>query len=405
MSFWTHWVAYNALSDHAEKAEIDLEHIQADEPPLKIKPAWTGTRPFLVERKVLEGEDEMICSFSLVPEDGKALAPFLPGQFLTFELEMPGHSATGKAIVRCYSLSDAPNPDRYRISVKRSLAPPGTAFPIGLASNFFHDQVQVGSRLLVRAPAGYFFLDQGRTPVVLIAGGIGITPLLSMLNWSLSQQTGREICLFYGVRNEREVMMKSHLIALAETYPNFRLCFCFSDALIEGAVEAVGAGYQHRGRIDVDLLRVRLPLKPYHYYICGPSAMLESLVPALEAWGVPQGRIHFEAFGPASVRRNKSIVLTSEVSRNEMIESAITVNFTKSGKQLQWQPNAANLLDFAEANGVEVQSGCRAGSCGSCQVTIIAGEVAYIQTPDFDPEVGTCLLCVCRPKNAVSLEA
>jgi ferredoxin len=145
---------------------------------------------------------------------------------------------------------------------------------------------------------------------------------------------------------------------------------------------------------------MQLPLKPYQFYICGPNPMMESLVPALEDWGVPDARIHFEAFGPASVKRRSAVAapLAGE-------SSGLTVSFARTGKTLNWQPSAGSLLEFAEANGVAVDSGCRAGGCGSCQTTIRSGEVAYSQAPDFDPEPGSCLLCVCTPKSNVTLEA
>jgi ferredoxin len=127
--------------------------------------------------------------------------------------------------------------------------------------------------------------------------------------------------------------------------------------------------------------------------------MMESLVPALEAWGVPKERIHFEAFGPASIKRSTKppAVPAPETTR--------TVTFARSGRQLQWQASDGSLLELAEANGVKVNSGCRAGGCGACQTTIRSGEVAYRHAPDFDPEPGTCLLCVCIPKSDVTLEA
>ena len=80
------------------------------------------------------------------------------------------------------------------------------------------------------------------------------------------------------------------------------------------------------------------------------------------------------------------------------------MTFAKSGKQLPWQPASGSLLEFAEANGITVESGCRAGGCGSCQTTIRAGEVSYRQEPEFDPEPGNCLLCVSIPKTSVTLE-
>jgi ferredoxin len=132
--------------------------------------------------------------------------------------------------------------------------------------------------------------------------------------------------------------------------------------------------------------------------------MLQSLVPALEDWGVPDGRIHFEAFGPASIPRKNSASAIRATSQREDKGDAVLVTFAKSGKRETWEPSMGSLLNFAEDHGIVVSSGCRAGGCGSCQTSISAGEVAYLQSPDFDPEPGSCLLCVCTPKTAVSLE-
>jgi ferredoxin len=132
---------------------------------------------------------------------------------------------------------------------------------------------------------------------------------------------------------------------------------------------------------------------------------MESLVPALNEWGVPDPRIHFEAFGPASITRRQTATAIVGKPRATATDSDIVVTFAKSDKKLRWQPAAGSLLEFAEANGITVNSGCRAGGCGSCQTTIRAGELAYRQTPDYDPEPGTCLLCVCTPKTSVALEA
>ena len=124
--------------------------------------------------------------------------------------------------------------------------------------------------------------------------------------------------------------------------------------------------YQHHGRVDVGLLRAQLPLKPYHFYICGPTPMMASLVSALEDWGVPDARIHFEAFGPASIKRRSAAAVAPPAATTG---ADIVVTFAQSGKQLAWQPSAGSLLEFAEANGISVNSGCRAGGCGTCQAT------------------------------------
>jgi ferredoxin-NADP reductase len=395
IEFWRHWLEYQTLRTGVTTPEIAVAPTVAD-PPSK-SPAWAGYRSFRVDRKVIEDDNQSVCSFYLVPEDQQPLPHFLPGQFLTFRLDQVATAGNSTELIRCYSLSDAPRPDYYRVSIKRVPAPTGSTLPAGRSSNHFHDHVAAGDVLQVRAPSGHFHIDRSDAPVVLIGGGIGITPMLSMLNWVLVEQPGREVWLFYGVRNSREVVMGLHLETLANAHPNFHLRMCFSDPLPD---DQVGRNYQHRGRFDVALLRLELALKPYHYYICGPTPMMESLVTALEGWGVPEARIHFEAFGPASIKRRQASLPVTDQSE----ASDIVVTFAKSGKQIAWQPAAGSLLEFAESHGISVNSGCRAGGCGSCQTTIKAGEVAYHQAPEFDPEPGSCLLCVCSPKTSLSLE-
>lgn len=397
IGFWRHWQGYQALRSHADEVNLPATNdIPAVAEKAAAAAAWLGYRPFRVERKHVEDAAQSVCSFYLVPEDGQPLPSFLPGQFLTFRLDLPTAGGS-EQIIRCYSLSDAPRPDHYRVSIKRVPPPPGSALPPGRSSSFFHDRIDVGSRLQVRAPGGHFHIDRGAAPVVLIGGGIGITPMLSMLNWCLAEQPGREVWLYYGVRNSRELVMKAHLDALAAAHPNFHLQVCCSAPLAD---DVAGRDYQQRGRVDVELLRMKLPLKPYHFYICGPTPMMASLVAALEDWGVPDSRIHFEAFGPASIKRKPAAAAESPAPQGD-----IDIIFAKSGKQLAWQPGTGSLLEFAEANGIAVDSGCRAGGCGTCQTTIRAGEVAYTQPPDYDPEPGTCLLCVSTPKTSVTLEA
>ncbi|MBS1191290.1 MAG: oxidoreductase FAD/NAD(P)-binding domain protein [Rhodocyclaceae bacterium] len=400
ITFWRHRQDYAALKERAS----DGTPMPASQTPA-ARPSgvesWTGFRPFKVAQKVIEDGAQSVCSFYLEPEDGKPLPAFLPGQFLTFRLDMPAGGGATEQIVRCYSLSDAPSRKAYRVSIKRVPAPTGTEHPPGRSSNFFHDDIQVGGTLQVRAPSGHFHIDRSDTPVVLVGGGIGITPMMSMLNWCAAEQPGREVWLFYGVRNGREVVMKPHLDKLAAAHPNVHLRLCFSNPLPE---DRPGRDYQHEGRVDLSLFRMELPLKPYHFYICGPAPMMETLVPALEDWGVPDSHLHFEAFGPASIKRRNAAAPTA-VAAAEASAGGVVVTFAKSGKQVPWQSGAGTLLELAEANGIPVNSGCRAGGCGSCQTTINAGEVAYRQAPDYDPEPGSCLLCVCTPKTSVTLEA
>jgi len=153
---------------------------------------WNGTRKFLVSKKVLEAKDQ--CSFYFSPHDGRKLPPFEPGQFLTFRLDIPGQK---KQTIRCYSLSDSPKSDYYRCTIKRVPPPRDSDHEPGLSSNYFHDFVEEGKILDVRAPGGHFYLDTKRqTPVVLIGGGIGLTPVLSMVNHIIDTGSKRETWFF-----------------------------------------------------------------------------------------------------------------------------------------------------------------------------------------------------------------
>ena len=366
-------------------------------------PAWDGFRDFVVRRREVEDRAGSVCSFYLVPADGQALPPFEPGQFLTFRLRIPDPaSGAERDVVRCYSLSDRSRPDCFRVTVKR-LPPPAErpTAPPGLSSSFFHDHVQVGARLSVRAPAGHFHLVRGdATPVVLVAGGIGLTPLLSMINSLLDDGDSRQIWLFYGLRNGAEHVMKSHLEALAEAHANFHLHVCYSRP---GDEDVEGVDYRHRGHADIRRLRLSLGRARYRFYVCGPRAMMESLVPALQEWGVPAGDIHYEAFGPASL--TKHAPAEAGGAANQAAAAAFTVTFAKSGRQLRWNPAAGSLLEFAEDSGVDVVSGCRAGSCGTCQTGLEAGAVIYSQDPDAEIAPGHCLLCISTPAGDLTLDA
>ncbi|MBN8455023.1 2Fe-2S iron-sulfur cluster-binding protein [Accumulibacter sp.] len=399
ISFWQHWQSYRRLKQGHTETEVPLPVVNPSNQEIS---GWAGFRAFKVSRRVNEDAAGQICSFYLEPEDRHPLPTFRPGQFLTFRFDVPRADGNGiEQITRCYSLSDTPGADHYRISVKRVPSPPGSSHPPGRSSNFLHDHVPVGTVLQVRAPAGHFYLEPGNSPVVLIAGGIGITPMLSMLIWCQAHQPEREVWFYYGVRNSKEAAFAAHLKAIAAANPNVHLRMCFSDPLPQ---DQPGQDFHYHGRVGVELFRMELPLKPYHYYICGPTPMMATLVTALDDWGVPDAHIHFEAFGPASIKRRKPETVVT-ASTAPAAQGDITVTFAKSGKQAQWSPQSASLLEFAEAQGIAIDSGCRAGGCGTCQTSIRAGEVAYRQSPDYDPEPGTCLMCVCTPKTHVTLEA
>src|SRR4029078_6352445 len=159
--------------------------------------------------------------------------------------------------------------------------------------------------------------------------------------------------------------------------------------------------YQHEGRVGIELLKELLPANNFEYYLCGNGAFMKSITDGLEAWGVPEKDGYFEALGPATAKKKTAAPTPSET----VFLPKLQVTFGRSGKTVRWEPSAGNLLDFARAQGVRIDSGCCAGSCVSCLVAIKSGEVDYLKKPDAEPENGTCLTCICRPKGDLTLDA
>src|SRR5687767_5852453 len=179
-----------------QRATMERLQLQLQEVRLRCEEAkqaqlqWNGYRKFEVARKVVECDE--VCAIYLKPHDGKSLAQFKPGQYLTFQLAVPGRD---KPLVRCYSLSDSPHrADYYRVTIKKERAPADRPdLPCGAGSSYFTDVVKEGDILDVKAPSGHFYLDMAKShPVVLIAGGVGITPMLSMAQALAASGSKRE---------------------------------------------------------------------------------------------------------------------------------------------------------------------------------------------------------------------
>ena len=358
---------------------------------------WNGFRRFQIISKVKEVKD--VISFYLAPVDGRPLPPFLPGQHLTFRLNIPGQP---KPVIRCYSLSDSPNhSDYYRITIKRQSPPPNTPdSPPGLSSSFFHDCLTERDVVDAKAPSGHYHLDMSKnSPVVLIGAGVGITPVLSMLNAiteknSAGELSNRETWFFLGCHNRLDHVMKEHLEKIAKAHKNVSLHVCYSNP--RGS-DIIGRDYQHSGRITMELLKRVLPSKSFEFYFCGPPKMLEDLHEGLGKWDIPEDKIHFEAFNSVAINKLARAESTET-------ESSLKITFTQSQKTLQWNPSAGSLLAFAEENGIMLDSGCRSGNCGSCLTTIERGVVNYLVEPGEKPDARSCLTCISVPKTDLTLD-
>jgi ferredoxin-NADP reductase len=374
-----------ARADFCRRVEVAAQAARATH----AIPDWNGWRQFRVAAIVDEAQD--VKSFYFTPIDGQPLAPFAPGQYLTFRL---GSDVERGSVVRCYSLSDRPRQDYFRVTIKRITAPSDSrSVSPGRGSNFFHRSVNVGDMLDVRAPAGMFFLDPlANEPVVLLGAGIGVTPLMSMLEAILHVDRSREVQALFGFHSGADHPFKARLASLAKENPNLRLHVSYSAPRDE---DVLYRDYNHYGRITVERLKQVLLSNNYRYYVCGPGALMESLVPALWNWGVPESHVHFEAFGPASV---KSVA----ASRNAV---KCDVRFTRSNRTAVWDGSFASLLEFGEAAGVTMPSGCRAGSCGECMMAIRDGSIAAIKKPGIPVPTGHCLTCISVPTETLVLDA
>jgi uncharacterized protein len=348
----------------------------------KAIPDWNGWRAFRISAIVDESQD--VKSFYFTPVDGRPLSPFAPGQYLTFRLPVPGSDGP---LVRCYSLSDRPRQDYYRSTIKR----------VGRASSFFHDCVHVGDVLEVRAPAGTFFIDpHDDAPLVLIGAGIGVTPLVSMMESIVHAGQAREVHVLFGFRNRREHPFQERVATLVRENPQLRLHVSYSGPQQR---DVLYRDYNHRGRLAIERLQAVLPSNNFEFYVCGPSGLMESLVPALWHWGVPESHVHFEAFGPASVKR----ICASEATA--AVQQSCEVRFARSGRTVAWDGSFASLLEFGEAAGVAMPSGCRAGSCGECMTGVQSGAIATRKQSGVHVPAGQCLTCISVPAEGLVLDA
>ncbi|MGZ4974149.1 MAG: flavin reductase family protein, partial [Limisphaerales bacterium] len=285
--------------------------------------------------------------------------------------------------------------------IKRACAPSEVPdAPHGCASAYFCDTVREGDILDVKAPGGNFCIDLATkaAPVVLISGGVGITPMLSMAHAILESGDKRDVWFFFGARNRADHIQKETLERLAAEYDNFHLQVCYSKPATE---DKEGRDYRHAGRVSVELMKKVLPSNNFEYYICGPGAFMKSITDGLAEWGVPDSAVFFEAFGPATVKKAAATPPTTEVAT----ATAVQITFSRSGKTCTWKPTLGSLLDLADEHGVKIESGCRAGNCGTCLVAIKSGAVDYLTEHGADAESGSCLTCICKPRTNLVLDA
>jgi len=281
---WT--VAYNQLAAIMSGHESKIYSQQAQK-----KGGWTGWKPFIVKRKEVESAE--ITSFYLFPADGGEVASFLPGQYISIRLFLPELSLMQP---RQYSISSAPNGQYYRISVKREAL---NDTPDGMISNRLHDFVNEGDVIEVTAPAGSFTLtDNDGREVVFISGGVGQTPLISMLESLINNGSKRPKTWIHGCRNKDVHAFKNLIEAWENKDQNLRKHVFYNTTSTHDDKSILN------GIVDLSKLDDALFNAEKEYYICGPAVFIEKHYQELIARGVKKELINFEEFGPQTLNLN-----------------------------------------------------------------------------------------------------
>jgi nitric oxide dioxygenase len=250
---------------------------------------WAGYRDFVVDKKVMESD--VITSFYLKPKDGKEIASFIPGQYITLKLDIAGETYTH---LRQYSLSDRPGLDYYRISVKRE-DPKAEDIPAGIVSSHLHSHVNEGEIIPITAPAGDFYLDMESTlPLVLISGGVGLTPMMCMLNTTVNERKDREVYFNHATFNSKFHAFKNHVNDVAAEHKNVKSFVIYEKPTKE---DKEMKNYDKEGYFNSEWLQQTLPTKDADFYFCGPAPFMKVINKSLKQWGVPEEHIHYEFFG------------------------------------------------------------------------------------------------------------
>lgn len=337
-------------------------------------------------------ESDTICSLYLQPMVGETLN-FSPGQFLTVKADIDGRQQ-----IRTYTVSNAPNDSNYRISVKREVARTND-LPDGVFSNYIHDQLKEGDRLLAKAPNGNFFFDsKGKRPVILFAAGIGITPMVSILRHALIDAVKtrhlREITLIAVARNKQERAFYQEINDIVKS-TEYQINVYWFLTKPEEALK-IGVDYFIEGRPDQSLIEKLIGHTGYDAYLCGPGKFMQDTYDNLRAIGLEDKNIYAESFGPSSLKRDclraeKNVAKRALINiKNEQDDSVI--------KQL-WSDTNGALLEFLEEHGMFPAFGCRSGQCGSCKAKISKGKVIHTLATGVDLKDDELLLCCAKPKQ------
>ncbi len=330
-------------------------------------------------------------TFRLMNSLGGALPfSYLPGQFLTVAV-----APDDQPMKRSYTIASSPTQHDYaEIAVKHE--------DEGIVSGFLHNRVKEGDLLDFSGPSGFFtFTGRECKCILLIGGGVGITPLMSVLRYLTDRSWPGDIFLLYCIKTPRDIIFREELDYLQRRHPNVRVVITVS--------RPEGTDWKGpTGRITKELIVQSVPDVASRYvHICGPVPMMEVAKKMLIELGVPSGRMKTEAFGPA-LGKPEPILPTAAAAPSLGSEVSLpTVTFSVSDKSAPLPPDKV-ILDVADEIGVEIDNSCRVGTCGTCRVKLLSGQVTMAVEDGLEPgdkERGMILACQAKASANVEVEA
>lgn len=363
----------NALKFRWKRTEFSPFLPQGDGWQVKPKPVQGQAYiTYQVADKVAETDD--INSFYLVPE-GYEVPDFSPGQHLPIAVEIDD-----EIVRRTYTLSSAPRlGGALRLSIK--------AQADGYVSRYMAEQMNVGDTLKAMAPGGDFTLvSKPEQASVFISAGIGITPMLAMAETLLEANAKAPIHFLHAAHTPDATAFLGDMRRWNQQNSNFTLALAFGGIGKKEAALVPGASV---GRVDTDWLEAQKLPDDGAYYLCGPQGFMQMVYDWLISRGISDDHIHFEAFGPSSLKRSAPEPIQAPTN--------VPVTYRGSGIELMWDASENTLLELAEENGIDAPFSCRSGSCGSCAVKLLKGKVSYDKTPAYPVSEDEALLCCAVP--------
>jgi ferredoxin-NADP reductase len=347
-----------------------------DAPSIPPPKTPTGVLNFTLARIETQSHDAKTLRFVL--PRGQQIAA-RPGQFLTFEWQIDG-----QAVIRSYSICSSPAHGSFiEITPKR--------IPAGYVSHFLNDRATIGLTVKAKGPYGKFYFDETKHKrIVLIAGGSGCTPMISILRYIDDLCIPAEATLIYCVRNEEDELFKVEFASLRMKLNRFRY------ALVTSKPSSDWTGWKGHLRREILEREVEKPLEST-YFLCGPSAFMELGRDLLKQLGVDPSRILEESFGGAVAQHTLSDVRTG----------SLEIKLSRSESAIRVSPEQT-LLESLEKNGVLIPSGCRQGNCGTCRTKLLRGNVRMETEEALTNELRAerfILPCVSRPLSDVTLDA